>query len=245
MQSGIWQVTDLFVLCWRILKTSETISFLVLFLSEKRHHTISKQLSDITSSHHLISPEEWSLPFRNGWTSNLAASDLSQYHYWGKGPWWQWGGFFPHILLWNTWENQVDDYVTNHKWKLNYLIFKGRFGLESKILPDFVLTTTVMWCGVYQSPHVFYSIFHEETVKKGCEDHCSQENSTTATATQLPCARNCTWIPWIFWVSWGIAPSNLQTSSIGALIFGCVWFKKKGTTNKHRKQTFMMSVTPL
>ena len=75
---------------------------------------------------------------------------------------------------------------------------------------------------------MFCSIFPEGTVKKGCQDHCSQENSATATATQLPFARNCTWIPWIFWVSWGIAPSNLQTSSIGALMYWvCLIFKKE------------------
>ena len=89
IQSGVWQETDLLVLCWRILKKIWDNIISVFFCQRK---VITIRYHIITSSHHLISPEEWSLPFRNGWTSNLAASDLSQYHYWGRGPWWQWGG---------------------------------------------------------------------------------------------------------------------------------------------------------
>lgn len=132
--SGRWQTC----LCCvgEFSKNLRQFHFWFFFCQRKVITKFPNNYHIITSSRHLISPEEWSFPFRNGWTSNLAASDLSQYHYWGRGLDDN-GRIFSYILLWNKWENKVDDYVTNHKWNLNYLIFKGRLGLESKSLPDF------------------------------------------------------------------------------------------------------------
>lgn len=132
-------------------KKSETISFRCLFVREKSSHIFQTTIRYhiITSSHHLIPPEEWSFPFRNGWTSDLAASDLSQYHYWGRGPWWQWGGFFSYIFCYETNEKiklMIVSQITNENWTIWYS--RVAWEWNQRFCQTFVLTTTVMWCGV-------------------------------------------------------------------------------------------------
>lgn len=114
------------------------------FFSENSHHTFSKQLSDITSSHHLISPEEWSLPFRNGWTSNLAASDLSQYHYWGALM------TMGRILSTDFAMKQVrkSSWWLCHKWAWSYLIFNGPVGTGIKDFARLCSYSSHVWRGV-------------------------------------------------------------------------------------------------
>jgi len=152
--------------------------------------------------------------------------------------------FFIYILLWNKWENKVDDCVTNHKWKLNYLIFKGCLGMESKILPDFCSYNYrhVVW-GVAKPPCVLQHFSWRDS-KEGMPRSLfprklSRSESNSATMRQELHVDSMDFLS--FLGNCAIKPANFIYRCLDVL--GVSDFLK-GTTNKHRKQTFMMSVTP-
>ena len=89
------------------------------------------------------------------------------------------GEDFFHIFWYEPCEKIKLMIMSQMKMKLFDMRSKGRNqeDLNQRFCPDSVLEQ-IPSCRERSKTHVIYRIFH---IRKGCQDHCSQENPTTAT----------------------------------------------------------------